>query len=142
MPPKISEYSFSIKVKGLVDRLENFGNKVRRPKKLDKPNNKKDSSKRCEFHGDIGHTTDECITLKKEVAYLFRNEYLKDILTEKTKAMINAKHGMEGDSRSKSPVPIKVINFITGGSYVCGLTYSATKRLLEKQKENHSRANM
>ncbi|XP_010679572.1 uncharacterized protein LOC104894903 [Beta vulgaris subsp. vulgaris] len=35
--------------------------------------------------GDHGHNTDECVALRREVAYLLKQGHLKDLLTEKGK---------------------------------------------------------
>ncbi|KAJ9535567.1 hypothetical protein OSB04_un001300 [Centaurea solstitialis] len=75
----------------------------------------RDQSKWCDFHDDHGHTTDECISLKKEVSYLKSKGHLKGILPDE-------------QERPASPTHTKVVNCITEGSKVCGLTYSAAKR--------------
>ncbi|KAJ9535060.1 hypothetical protein OSB04_un001867 [Centaurea solstitialis] len=100
--------------KELVDSLCNIDANVRWPKKPANPSKDKDQTKWCDFHSDHGHTTDECISLKKEIAYLKSNGHLKNIIHDEAK-------------RSASPFHTKVVNCITGGSEVCGLTYSAAK---------------
>ncbi|KAI3746327.1 hypothetical protein L6452_08755 [Arctium lappa] len=81
---------------------------------------KKDKAKWCDFHNDHGHTTEDCITLKKELAWHVSKGNLKGIIDEPV-VPIN-------DVRPPSPVHEKVMNCITDGSNVCGLTYSTSKR--------------
>ncbi|KAJ9547211.1 hypothetical protein OSB04_019754, partial [Centaurea solstitialis] len=88
------------------------------------PSKDKDQTKWCEFHADHGHTTDECISLKKEIAYLKTNGHLKGIIGDEVK-------------RPASPIHTKVVNCITGGSEVCGLTYSAAKRHAREGPEGY-----
>ncbi|KAJ9555927.1 hypothetical protein OSB04_010541 [Centaurea solstitialis] len=113
--PELSTHNFAGTAKELVDALRKLDTNIRWPKKPGVPNKDKDLSKWCDFHSDHGHTTTECISLKKEVSYLKSKGHLKDILPDEEK-------------RPASPVHTKVVNCITGGSEVCGLTYSAAKR--------------
>ncbi|KAJ9543870.1 hypothetical protein OSB04_023577 [Centaurea solstitialis] len=113
--PELSTYNFSGTSKDLVDSLRKIDANVRWPKKSDKPSKDKDQNRWCDFHEDHGHTTDECISLKKEISYLKYKGHLKGVIPE-------------DQGRPASPVHTKVVNCITGGSEVCGLTYSAAKR--------------
>ncbi|KAJ9536183.1 hypothetical protein OSB04_un000643 [Centaurea solstitialis] len=113
--PELSTYNFAGTSKDLVDSLRKIDANVRWPKKSDKPSKDKDQNRWCDFHDDHGHTTDECISLKKEISYLKSKGHLKGLIPEE-------------QGRPASPVHTKVINCITGGSEVCGLTYSAAKR--------------
>ncbi|XP_074291495.1 uncharacterized protein LOC141618300 [Silene latifolia] len=54
--PNRSEVNMAQECKGLIKRLENLGDTVRWPKKSDNP--RKDPSRWCDFHQDIGHTTE------------------------------------------------------------------------------------
>ncbi|KAI3746808.1 hypothetical protein L6452_09249 [Arctium lappa] len=101
--------------KDVVMSLKQLQHNVRWPKKSDKDSDKKDKTKWCDFHNDFGHITDDCIALKKELSWLNSKGYLQE-LTEKK------------DARPTSPEHAKVINCITGGSDICGTTYSAAKR--------------
>ncbi|KAJ9557123.1 hypothetical protein OSB04_011737 [Centaurea solstitialis] len=113
--PELSTYNFAGTSKDLVDSLRKIDANVRWPKKSDKPSKDKDQNRWCDFHEDHGHTTDECISLKKEISYLKSKGHLKGVI-------------LEEQGRPASPVHTKVVNCITGGSEVCGLTYSAAKR--------------
>ncbi|XP_074300090.1 uncharacterized protein LOC141631300 [Silene latifolia] len=73
--------------------IRELGQRARWPKKpIPRENDRRDASKRCEYHNDIGHNTEDC------------------------------------DQPSPPPPYSKVVNVITGGSEICGLTYSTAKR--------------
>ncbi|KAJ9542724.1 hypothetical protein OSB04_029230, partial [Centaurea solstitialis] len=122
--PDLSTYHFAGTTKDLVDSLRNLEVNVRWPKKPENPSKDKYQTKWCDFHSDHGHNTDDCISLKKQIAYLKSNGHLKNLLGDDSK-------------RPTSPVPTKVVNCITGGSEVCGLTYSAAKRHVREGPEGH-----
>ena len=125
--PKLSTYNFAGTSKELVDSLRNIEANVRWPKKSEQPGKIKDHTKWCDFHGDHGHTTEECISLRKEVAYLKSKGHLKDLL----------QGDLTNSERPPSPAHTKVVNCITGGSEVCGLTYSAAKRHARQGPDDH-----
>ncbi|XP_021838806.2 uncharacterized protein [Spinacia oleracea] len=105
-----------------------MGKAVQWPPKSSKPESKKDPSKWCDFHADIGHTTNQCVALRREVAYLLKNGYLKDVMSDKARGVVN-KDNSNSPSRPPPPPPhTKTVNFIVGGSNICGLTYSAANR--------------
>ncbi|KAJ9544284.1 hypothetical protein OSB04_023991 [Centaurea solstitialis] len=107
--PELSTYNFVGTSKDLIDA------NVRWPKKSDKRSKDKDQNRWCDFHEDHDHTTDEYISLKKEISYLKSKGHLKGVISEE-------------QGRPVSPVHTKVVNCITGGSKVCRLMYSAAKR--------------
>ncbi|XP_056688311.1 uncharacterized protein [Spinacia oleracea] len=59
LPPRINEYSFYVDTAGLMNHISKMGKVVQWPPKSSKPDSKKDPSKWCDFHADIGHTTNE-----------------------------------------------------------------------------------
>ncbi|XP_056695575.1 uncharacterized protein [Spinacia oleracea] len=132
--PPISEYGFNVDIGGVVNALQNLGGTVRWPKKSDRPDSMKDMSRWCDFHRDNGHTTEECISLKKEVAYLLKRGHLKELLSDKGKETYNKDSNTQpspapsGD-RPAPPMFEKVVNVIYGGSDICGLTSSAAKKI-------------
>ncbi|XP_074297863.1 uncharacterized protein LOC141628655 [Silene latifolia] len=105
-PPKLSKYGFNTETERLLKALRSLGDQVRWPKPptQDRPNDDRDSSKRCEWHQDIGHGTREAA-----------NQVLP----------------------SAPPICTKIINVITGGSELSGLTYSAAKRKATGSKRDH-----
>ncbi|RRC79406.1 hypothetical protein [Escherichia coli] len=63
--PDLSTYNFAGTSKELVDTLRKMDINVRWPKKSENPSKDKDQNRWCDFHNDHGHTTNECISLKK-----------------------------------------------------------------------------
>ncbi|XP_074300054.1 uncharacterized protein LOC141631256 [Silene latifolia] len=117
----------------LIKRLENLGDTVRWPKKLDNP--RKDPSRWCDFYQDIGHTTEECIQLRKQVAFLLKKGYLKDLIQQPRGKDEGSAKRDPGNSRDPPPPPpIYEFKFINEGSKICGLTSSAAKRVARESK--------
>ncbi|GJQ96084.1 reverse transcriptase domain-containing protein [Tanacetum coccineum] len=46
------------------------------------PVEKRNSNKFCEFHGEVGHNTDECMHLKREIEELLKNGKLSHVIKE------------------------------------------------------------
>ncbi|KAH9607439.1 hypothetical protein KSS87_021397 [Heliosperma pusillum] len=111
LPPRISENGFSINMTGLLKSLKKLGGKVRWPRKSagDKGHEKMDQRRKCDFYDDVGHNTEDCVALRKEVKHLYGAGYLDKLL----------------------PKGIR-----PGGSELCGLTYSAAKRHATETKED------
>ena len=63
--------------------MKNMGNTVKWSRKTNNPDPKRDITKYCEFHGDHGHSTPDCILLRFEVADLFKRGHLQDLLSDK-----------------------------------------------------------
>ncbi|XP_056694875.1 uncharacterized protein [Spinacia oleracea] len=138
--PNISDYGFNVDIGGVVNALQNVGGTVRWPRKSDRPDSMKNMSKWCDFHRDNGHTTEECISLKKEVAYLLKRGHLKELLSDKGKETFskeqNTLPGPTISSERPDPPPFnKVVNVISGGSDICGLTSSAAKKINRGEPE-------
>ncbi|XP_021865242.2 uncharacterized protein [Spinacia oleracea] len=132
--PNISEYGFNVDIGGVVNALQNVGGTVRWPRKSDRPDSMKDMSKWCDFHRDNGHKNEECISLKKEVAFLLKRGHLKELLSDKGKETLNKEQTAQPDPTTSSdrqdpPTFNKVVNVISGGSDICGLTSSAAKKI-------------
>ncbi|XP_057246970.1 uncharacterized protein LOC130589618 [Beta vulgaris subsp. vulgaris] len=112
---------------GVVNALEKLGTTVRWPRKSDRPDSEKDTTKWC-LHGDHGHRTEECNALKKEVAWLLKKGYLEHLMGKKGQQEDKAGPSQQQPHPPPEPLHDKVINSISGGSEICGLTYSAAKR--------------
>ncbi|XP_074289249.1 uncharacterized protein LOC141614402 [Silene latifolia] len=78
--PPIQEYNFFIDTIWLIKRLDNMGDILKWPKKTDNPNSRKDTTRWCEFHMDIGHTIEEYLGLRRQMAYLLNKGCLKDLM--------------------------------------------------------------
>ncbi|XP_074311313.1 uncharacterized protein LOC141647144 [Silene latifolia] len=88
---------------------------------------RKDSKKKCEFHRDIGHTTEDCYTLCREIRRMYEQRELCHLLPCGGKQ--EDKVGSAKQVKPSTPhICTKLINVITGGSELSGLTYSAAKR--------------
>ncbi|XP_056690104.1 uncharacterized protein [Spinacia oleracea] len=138
--PNISDYGFNVDIGGVVNALQNVGGTVRWPRKSDRPDSMKNMSKWCYFHRDNGHTTEECISLKKEVAYLLKRGHLKELLSDKGKETFSKEQttlpGPTISSERPDPPPFnKVVNVISGGSDICGLTSFAAKKINRGESE-------
>ncbi|XP_074299224.1 uncharacterized protein LOC141630283 [Silene latifolia] len=126
-PPKLSEYGFNTGLDVVIKAIRELGQRARWPKMITpRENDIRDASKRCEYHNDIGHNTEDCIVLRKEVKHLYSVGCLDHLLPKGAKSgKVNT-----ADQAQPSPPPpySKVVSIITGGSEICGLTYSAAKR--------------
>ncbi|XP_074298333.1 uncharacterized protein LOC141629192 [Silene latifolia] len=91
---------------------------------------RKDSKKKCKFHHDIGHTTEDCYTLRREIRRLYEQGELSHLLQRGRKQQDKV-----GSAKTAAPPTCtKIINVITGGSDLSRLTYSAAKRRAIKTK--------
>ena len=104
--------------------MKNMGNTVKWSRKTNNPDPKRDVTKYCEFHGDYGHSTPDCISLRFEVADLLKRGHLQDLLSDKGKNTV-AQREARRDEQPAEPTPERVVNIITCGSEVSGITYSA-----------------
>ncbi|XP_074317913.1 uncharacterized protein LOC141654442 [Silene latifolia] len=125
--PKVSEYGFTTNLAGLSKALQELGRRVRWPKPPAEgySTRRKNTGKKCEFHGSNTHDTDECYSLRKEVKYHYDQGNLDHLLPRGTTRVNSA------DQVLPSPPPqyTRTLNVITGGSELCGLTYSTAKRV-------------
>ena len=125
--------AFSVDVIGLMYAMKDLGDKARWPRKENKAG-WKDKSKWCAYHEDFGHITEDCIALRKEIAYLLSKGHLKELLGKKKS---RAQDGSNIPERAASPPKdAGIINFISGGSDICGTSYSAAKRHARETKSD------
>ncbi|GJX20785.1 reverse transcriptase domain-containing protein [Tanacetum coccineum] len=81
-----------------------------------------DSSKFCEFHNDKGHSTDECVQLKKQIEELVRagklSQFVKGIRQEKDQQRPGKKHFPTKDKAAEIVFPPLTANEGTEGPLV------------------------
>ena len=124
------EYNLSIEPVDLVSVMKEMGNTVKWPRKMNALPEHRDARLRCEFHGDHGHRTEDCVALKYEVAELLKRGHLLEFLTEKGKQTVARREEkrQSNDTPPEPPRQDRVINYIAGGSEVSGVSYSSAKR--------------
>ncbi|KAI3744710.1 hypothetical protein L1987_57801 [Smallanthus sonchifolius] len=130
--PKLTDYCFPDDVSELMYVMQDLGDKARWPRKTDKGSGWKDKSKWCAYHEDFWHMTEDCIALRKEISYLLSKGHLKELLGRKKEKNRNPDVTLR--RAASPPKDAKVINFISGGSDICGTSYSATKRHAKEAK--------
>ena len=101
---------------GVLNALEKLGTTARWPRKSDRPDSKKDTTKWCSYHGDHGHRTEDCNALKKEVAWLLKKGYLEHLMGKKDQQGNKCGNSQKQPCPPPEPTHDKVINFISGGS--------------------------
>ena len=74
----------------------------------------RDTKRNCEFHKDVGHTTDRCAALKDEIERLIRAGHFKEFFDEQ--------HAMnrEEQPRQRSPKKVHEVLTIIDGSHLAG----------------------
>ncbi|XP_010445555.1 PREDICTED: uncharacterized protein LOC104728238 [Camelina sativa] len=138
--PDIS--NLSIPHTHLVGVLKEMGGTVRWPSKMKALENMCDTSKWCEFHNDQGHKTEDCISLRMEVNELLKKGYLREYLSDRTRNRMNGENSKQIAIANTPILPPKhdrVINVISGGSEISGITHSAAKRNTRAVKNSQSR---
>ncbi|XP_070005051.1 uncharacterized protein [Nicotiana sylvestris] len=79
----------------------------------------------CEFHIDHGHKTTDCRLLQGEVEQLLKLGYLTYLFSEKGKQAFMKNRQVP----PKPPSPKRMVNIISGGEEVNGVTYTAAKKV-------------
>ncbi|XP_074278698.1 uncharacterized protein LOC141602295 [Silene latifolia] len=120
---------------GVLKAITELRQRARWPKKpTSMENDRRDASKRCEYHNDIVHNTEDCVVLRKEVKHLTK---ILDAWITRSPRERNRKVNTANQAQPSPPPPYsKVVSVITGGSEICGLTYSAAKRHVTETKED------
>ncbi|KAH6787972.1 hypothetical protein C2S52_007524 [Perilla frutescens var. hirtella] len=124
---RLPEYNLCITPSEVVNALKELGSTVKWMPKMRSPDHERDRTKYCEFYKDHGHRTDDCIALRLEIIDLLKRGHLKDLLTDKGKQTFGKND--ENLRDPPKPPPIEhVVNCITGGSEVSGVSQASAKR--------------
>ncbi|XP_074265924.1 uncharacterized protein LOC141588377 [Silene latifolia] len=79
--PTLAEHGFTTGVGGILKALREMGDGVRWPRPpVEGHAWRKESKKKCEFHRDIGHNTEDCYTLHREIRRLYEQGELSHLL--------------------------------------------------------------
>ncbi|KAM6577561.1 hypothetical protein CsatB_029398 [Cannabis sativa] len=130
----------------------------RRPQPLYKDSSRRDPSKRCEYHNDIGHSTNECKNLKDEIENLIRLGHLYEWIKNKLphlnpgQATVGMPQGTPGGTTGVlapaaptgdaqhipglPPRPNGRVAMISGGPHIGGTTRKELKRYAGAAKHN------
>nr|XP_009617139.1 uncharacterized protein LOC104109518 [Nicotiana tomentosiformis] len=114
----------------VVYALEKLGLKVKWPPKMRSDPSTRKSDAFYELHQDRGNITEDCHTLKLDVANLLQQRHLKELLSDKGRNIL-AK-GRKCPGLPKPPSPARTINMIIGGSdytSINGIKFTATHKL-------------
>ncbi|GKA86335.1 reverse transcriptase domain-containing protein [Tanacetum coccineum] len=76
------EDMFTLLSKSIKEILALEKGKFKAPPPMTTPVKKRNSNKFCEFHGDVGHNTDECMHLKRQIEELLKNGKLSHVIKE------------------------------------------------------------
>ncbi|GJW92401.1 hypothetical protein Tco_0169954 [Tanacetum coccineum] len=79
------------------------------------PVEKRNASKFCEFHGEVGHTTDECMHLKRQIEEMLKTGKLSHLIKElkQSNGKDQAKVAKKGEAARKDK-PLAILMVQTG----------------------------
>ena len=112
----------------------------KRPEPLKHQKGKRDTSKFCRFHNDVGHNTDDCRHLKDEIETLIRVGPLAQYARNRVPTSRPAPEApiRQPGSRIDQDIPPPVIggeiSTISGGPHVAGMSRGAQKRYVNELK--------
>ncbi|XP_038678391.1 uncharacterized protein LOC119979835 [Tripterygium wilfordii] len=95
----------------------------------------KDPKKWCDFHQDIGHTTPDCRGLRYEVDYLLKRGHLRELLSERGRAIWEKRKVDDPEALPPPPPVTQTYCVISGGSEISGLSHTSAKKH-EKEAAN------
>ncbi|XP_019229972.1 PREDICTED: uncharacterized protein LOC109210944 [Nicotiana attenuata] len=102
-----------------------MGDKVRCPKEIRSNPSRRNPDFWCKFHNEHGHKTADCRLLQDEVEHLLKQGYLTDLFSDKGKQA----YMKNRQEPPKPPSPKRMVNVISGGEGVNGVTYTAAKKV-------------
>ncbi|GJT55173.1 reverse transcriptase domain-containing protein [Tanacetum coccineum] len=74
--------TFTLFLKSSKEILALEKGKFKTPPPMTTPVEKRNNNKFCEFHGEVGHNTDECMHLKRKIEELLKNGKLSHVIKE------------------------------------------------------------
>ncbi|GJU43001.1 putative reverse transcriptase domain-containing protein [Tanacetum coccineum] len=85
------------------------------PPPMTTPVEKRNASKFCEFHGEVGHTTDECMHLKRQIEEMLKTGKLSYLIKElnQNNGKDQAKVAKKGETAGKDK-PLAILMVQTG----------------------------
>nr|XP_009768228.1 PREDICTED: uncharacterized protein LOC104219271 [Nicotiana sylvestris] len=102
-----------------------MGDKVRWLKEMRSNLNRHNPDHWCEFHIDHGHKTADCRLLQGEVDHLLKQGYLTELFNEIGKQT----YMKNRQDTPKPPSPKRIVNVISGGEDINGVTYTTTNKV-------------
>ncbi|XP_022888990.1 uncharacterized protein LOC111404411 [Olea europaea var. sylvestris] len=88
----------------------------------------RDKSKYCDFHRDHGHTTEDCLALKREIEALIRRGFLSSYINNDKRPRNNQNGGKGLEDRENKKPTASTINIIVGGPASGGDSSSGRKQ--------------
>ncbi|XP_022846237.1 uncharacterized protein LOC111368977 [Olea europaea var. sylvestris] len=85
------------------------------PPRLRSPPETRDKNKYCDYHRDHGHTTEDCITLQREIEALIKRGFLKEYIRHDKHLRNDRNNGKTTESGGGSQPTAGTINLIIGG---------------------------
>ncbi|GJT40780.1 hypothetical protein Tco_0940645 [Tanacetum coccineum] len=75
--------------------------KFKAPPPMTTPVEKRNNSKFCEFHREVGHTTDECMHLKRQIEEMIKDRKLSHVIKELKQGKDQPKTEKKGETSGK-----------------------------------------
>ncbi|GJV00384.1 hypothetical protein Tco_1329654 [Tanacetum coccineum] len=79
--------------------------KFKAPPPMTTPVEKRNNNKFCKFHGEVGHTTDECMHLKRQIEEMIKAGKLSHVIKELKKEKDQQKTNKKWETSSKDKPP-------------------------------------
>ncbi|XP_022850080.1 uncharacterized protein LOC111372124 [Olea europaea var. sylvestris] len=98
------------------------------PPRLRSPPDTCDKSKYCDFHRDHGHTTEDCLALKRLIEALIRRGFLSSYINNDKRPRNNQNGGKGPKDRGNKQPTASTINIIVGGTASGGDSSSGRKQ--------------
>nr|GEV54237.1 reverse transcriptase domain-containing protein [Tanacetum cinerariifolium] len=100
---------FTILTRTLKEILATEASKFQPPPPMVTPVEKRSSNKLCDFHNDKGHSTDECMQLKKQIEELMRAGKLSHLIKEIKQGWDQSKAGKKETAVKDKPTTIYMV---------------------------------